>query len=1032
MKFKSLLYIGGATAILSVGQSIQADQVMTHPETITSQTNQSISAQFSAQLRDDELVLTVSQVSIPIEQVKGWIVVEGESNQKIDVIFEQQADKSYQAHLNATGLQLDTAQLKAQIVLEEGKQISHSLKEYAFKWQTASINETDETSSVSTENTVNESSSATTDTDSEISASASTIETTETTTEEPAKEERATAFYSATRTSANPTISIDSINVQAGTFTVRAVNLPTDTKVVRIPVWSDENGQDDLKWYTAIRQSDGSYSVLVDKKDHKNSSGRYQVHLYYTNTAGKTFGLAATTANLAVQTTGTIVAENIDTQNGTVTLRVRNVQASSAIASVKVPVWSDTEGQDDLKWYTAARQSDGSYTVEIDKKNHKNAAGLYHAHLYYQYQDGKSQGVSATKFYLDSKPQGKISVEDVNAKTGQFTVRISDVYAPEDIQTVKVPIWTEDGGQDDIRWYNATKQSDGTYTVVVNKKDHKEGIGQYQIHLYYQYADGKMSGVSGIKATMTALALKAQGQLSIENINPVAGTFDVFVSNVIAPDGLRTVKIPVWSDQDGQDDIRWYNASLQADGRYKITVDRKNHKNGTGTYQVHLYFENTTGKVQGISAIKAQLPVAAAAGKISIQNINNGKGTFDVIASDVDSPKGVSKVLIPVWSEDGGQDDIRWYEASLQGDGTYKVSVQASQHHYSTGVYQAHLYIQQGDGSQVGLAATQAGILMTQAEPNATIQIQNIDNVYGVFDVVVSDIFAPAGLEKVEVPVWSTANGQNDIVWYQAFKQNDGTYRVTVQLSNHAYETGEYNAHLYLTSNGKRVGAGATKAQVNYRKKAGQSFVDVSSHNGQLTETDYRALMSQGVSGVVVKLTEGTGYLNPFAEMQIKNAQAVGLKVSVYHYSHFTTTEEAQAEARYFAAAAKKLGLSTSTVMVNDIEESKTRTNINENMKEWEGEMKRLGYSNLIHYTSASWIDVNTLGYSGPIKTSLFGLKNFWVAQYPYVNGMSDDKARELSMHAGAAAWQFTSKATLLLGHSYFDLNIDYTGRFTD
>ncbi|MFR4032689.1 MAG: GH25 family lysozyme [Streptococcus sp.] len=85
---------------------------------------------------------------------------------------------------------------------------------------------------------------------------------------------------------------------------------------------------------------------------------------------------------------------------------------------------------------------------------------------------------------------------------------------------------------------------------------------------------------------------------------------------------------------------------------------------------------------------------------------------------------------------------------------------------------------------------------------------------------------------------------------------------------------------------------------------------------------DYRALARQGVGGVVVKLTEDTWYNNPKAPSQVRNAQIAGLQVSTYHFSRYTTEEEARAEARFYIQAAQKLNLPKSTVMVNDFEDS--------------------------------------------------------------------------------------------------------------
>ena len=93
-----------------------------------------------------------------------------------------------------------------------------------------------------------------------------------------------------------------------------------------------------------------------------------------------------------------------------------------------------------------------------------------------------------------------------------------------------------------------------------------------------------------------------------------------------------------------------------------------------------------------------------------------------------------------------------------------------------------------------------------------------------------------------------------------------------------------------------------------------KSFVDVSSHNGEISIGDYRTLANKGVGGVVVKLTEDTWYKNPNAENQIRNAQAAGLQVSTYHFSRYTSEEAARAEARFYIAAAQRLNLPKNTL----------------------------------------------------------------------------------------------------------------------
>ena len=77
----------------------------------------------------------------------------------------------------------------------------------------------------------------------------------------------------------------------------------------------------------------------------------------------------------------TIDEENSDKADGTYRLVVKNIQCTVAITRVRVPVWSNEKGQDDLKWYEAKKDGDEWY-VDIDICDHKYDAGIYNAHVY--------------------------------------------------------------------------------------------------------------------------------------------------------------------------------------------------------------------------------------------------------------------------------------------------------------------------------------------------------------------------------------------------------------------------------------------------------------------------------------------------------------------------------------------------------------------------------------------------------------------------------------------------------------------------
>lgn len=200
-----------------------------------------------------------------------------------------------------------------------------------------------------------------------------------------------------------------------------------------------------------------------------------------------------------------------------------------------------------------------------------------------------------------------------------------------------------------------------------------------------------------------------------------------------------------------------------------------------------------------------------------------------------------------------------------------------------------------------------------------------------------------------------------------------------------------------------------------------KSFVDISSHNGNISVANFQKMKDYGVTGVVVKLTEATSYTNPNAQSQINNAMAAGMKVSAYHYSWFTSDAQAVAEANYFAAAAKRFGLSSGTVMVNDIEEPQIlgKGNHTNNSRAFENRLKSLGYGNVRHYIGLNWLT------TGRINAATIGNKNIWVAAYPY-------NLSTTNFYTQYGAWQWSSQLSFPGVSGNFDINADYTSTFSN
>ena len=533
-------------------------------------------------------------------------------------------------------------------------------------------------------------------------------------------------------------LTIENNNTAAGTFdaVVRNVVAPTGLKEVLVPSWSLAGGQDDLIWHKATRQADGSYRVTIKATDHKNSTGKYRADAYIVDDSNKRFYLTEKVVEVTqTRPSASLVIENNNADLGTFDAVIRNIVAPNGVKEVLVPSWSLVNGQDDLVWHKASRQSDGSYRVTIKASEHKNSLGNYRADLYIV--DNANQRHYVTETIVDvkhNKPVGTISVVNNNKDTGTFDVIISDVYSPKGVRTVQVPIWSEVDGQDDIRWYEATRQTDGNYKVTVQVADHKYSTGIYNVHLYYIQNDGSQIGVGGTQTKVTLSDPKAD--LAITGLNNATGSYDVVISNLVAPRGFKEVLVPTWSEKNGQDDIIWYKAAKQANGDYKVTVRSSNHKGDSGLYHSHVYLVDNDGKYIGLGGKQVTLDITKTQGTLTIANNDKNRGTFDVLITNLTNPSGISGVVIPVWSEQNGQDDLVWHNATKQDDGSYKVTISASQHKWNSGKYIVHGYIVDASGKNIGFGATSADVVAPKKIGSAS---------RGNYDVLNKIVYLDAG-----------------------------------------------------------------------------------------------------------------------------------------------------------------------------------------------------------------------------------------------------------------------------------------------
>ena len=177
-----------------------------------------------------------------------------------------------------------------------------------------------------------------------------------------------------------------------------------------------------------------------------------------------------------------------------------------------------------------------------------------------------------------------------------------------------------------------------------------------------------------------------QATVQIKNKNDFNGTAQIEVSGVGAG-----AQIAVWSDDNGQDDLKWYSVSGNSGNGYKVAVwseengqddlvwyslpgtarvinfDIQNHKKSTGKYNVHVYNWNTTSNL-----CQAEFRVSGnTTSTLKVSSVDNRSDLYRVQLKFADMPDDVDVVQFPVWNK-ADQSDIRWITAQQKSNGVWK------------------------------------------------------------------------------------------------------------------------------------------------------------------------------------------------------------------------------------------------------------------------------------------------------------------------------------------------------------------------
>lgn len=307
---------------------------------------------------------------------------------------------------------------------------------------------------------------------------------------------------------------------------------------------------------------------------------------------------------------------------------------------------------------------------------------------------------------------------------------------------------------DHAKFFTSTEWRKDNYRKVVNETDYRIAAQELKnagyatdpnypgklirlIEAYKLYEwDAVSNTTNSVQENEGVESQNPKADLAITALNNASGSYDLVISNLIAPRGFKEVLVPTWSEKNGQDDIIWYKAAKQVNGDYKVTVRSSNHKGDSGLYNSHVYLVDNDGNFIGLGGKQVTLDITKTQGTLTITNNDKNRGTFDVLITNLTNPIGISGVVIPVWSEQNGQDDLVWHNATKQDDGSYKVTISASQHKWNSGKYIVHGYIVDASGKNIGFGATSADVVAPKKIGSAS---------KGNYDVLNKVVYLDAG-----------------------------------------------------------------------------------------------------------------------------------------------------------------------------------------------------------------------------------------------------------------------------------------------
>ena len=417
-----------------------------------------------------------------------------------------------------------------------------------------------------------------------------------------------------------------------------------------------------------------------------------------------------------------------------------------------------------------------------------------------------------------------VQVTDVTAYGYTVTCTVSDNVA---IRNVTMPTWTENGGQDDIYWAEATVFGDKA-TFNVSFSSHNYECGTYNTHIYANDLAGNSVCYPVIIEVPPVLTETPASGTVEENTYFIASSFNrnyvLDVSNVSMDDGAN---IHLWCTVGSGKNQMWKISDSDGDGYYTITsvhsgkvldaaeagtADGTNvqqytyngsdaqlwklEENGDGSYRIinknsGLSLDLSAGVVTNGQNIHLYSANDSAAQKWYIIPADlTGPQITDITFSEVTSEgfrvtctvsdaAALKKVDFPAWTTSNGQDDQIWHTATISGN-TATCYIPISDHNMEPGAYELHIYAYDNLGNCSGVVT--GGVTVPNRTGREAVSGKLENGAYFVTSALNQNFameVAGASMDNsANVQLWETWGMNRNHIWMIEDTDGDGYYTV--------------------------------------------------------------------------------------------------------------------------------------------------------------------------------------------------------------------------------------------------------------